>query len=62
MARRGKMRNTFRLVGKHVGKRPLGRPRRRSENYIKIYLRQIGWKELGNAFFWLWIGTNGGLL
>jgi hypothetical protein len=56
------MRNTFRLVGKHVGKRSLGRPRRRSENYIKIYLRQIGWKELGNAFFWLWIGTNGGLL
>jgi hypothetical protein len=31
------------LVGKPEGKRPLGRPRRRWENNIKMYLRDIAW-------------------
>jgi hypothetical protein len=31
------------LVGKPEGKRPLGRPRRRWVNNIKIDLREIGW-------------------
>jgi hypothetical protein len=31
------------LVGKPEGKRPLGRPRRRSMDNIKIHLRGIGW-------------------
>jgi hypothetical protein len=31
------------LVGKPEGKRPLGRPRRRWVDNIKIYLREIGW-------------------
>jgi hypothetical protein len=31
------------LVGKPEGKRPLGRPRRRWVNNIKMDLRQIGW-------------------
>jgi hypothetical protein len=36
-------RNTYRiLVGKPEGKRPLGRPRRRLVNDIKIDLREIG--------------------
>jgi hypothetical protein len=36
--------NAYRiLVGKAEGKRPLGRPRRRSVDNIKIYLREIGW-------------------
>jgi hypothetical protein len=36
--------NAFRiLVGKPEGKRPLGRPRRRWVDNIKMYLRQIGW-------------------
>ena len=39
------------LVGKHEGKRPLGRPRRRWEDNIKIDLREVGrgcgyWMEL----------------
>jgi hypothetical protein len=28
---------------KPEGKRPLGRPRRRWLDYIKMYLREIGW-------------------
>ena len=30
------------LVGKPEGKRPLGRPRRRSENNIKMDLQEVG--------------------
>jgi hypothetical protein len=40
----GETRNAYRiLVGKPEGKRPLGRPRRRLLDNIKIYLRDIGW-------------------
>jgi hypothetical protein len=31
------------LVGKPKGKRPLGRPRRRWEDGIRMDLRKIGW-------------------
>jgi hypothetical protein len=31
------------LVGKSEGKRPLGRPRRRWENGIRMDIREIGW-------------------
>jgi hypothetical protein len=31
------------LEGKSEGKRPRGRPRRRLEENIKIYLKEIGW-------------------
>jgi hypothetical protein len=31
------------LVGKPEGKRPLGRPRRRREDGIRMDLREIGW-------------------
>jgi hypothetical protein len=34
---------SFLLVGKPEGKRPLGRPRCRWVDNIKIYLRVIGW-------------------
>jgi len=38
------------LAGKPDGKRPLGRPRRRWEDNIKMYLREVGgsgdWMEL----------------
>ena len=35
-------RNEYRvLVGRPEGKRPLGRPRRRWEDNIKIYLREV---------------------
>jgi hypothetical protein len=39
----GEERNVYKvLVGKLEGKRPLGRPRRRSEDGIRIDLRKIG--------------------
>jgi hypothetical protein len=38
------MRNAYKiLVGKPEGKRPLGRPRRRWMDNIKMDLREIGW-------------------
>jgi hypothetical protein len=44
VARMGEGRNLYRvLVGKPEGKRPLGRPRRRWEDGIKMDLREIGW-------------------
>jgi hypothetical protein len=40
----GETRNAYRiLVGKPEGKRPLGRPRRRWLDNIKIDLREIEW-------------------
>jgi hypothetical protein len=40
----GEKRNAYRiLVGKPEGKRPLGKPRRRWVDNIKIDLRGIGW-------------------
>jgi hypothetical protein len=40
----GEKRNAYRiLVGKPEGKRPLGRPRRRWVDNIKMDLRKIGW-------------------
>jgi hypothetical protein len=40
----GETRNAYRLLmGKPEGKRPLGRPRRRGVDNIKIDLREIGW-------------------
>jgi hypothetical protein len=40
----GEKRNAYRiLVGKPEGKRPLGRPRRRWVEDIKIDLREKGW-------------------
>jgi hypothetical protein len=35
------------LVGKPDGKRPLGRPRRRWVDNIKMDLREIGWDGMG---------------
>jgi hypothetical protein len=44
VARMGEKRNAYRiLVGKSEGKSPLGRPRRRWVDNIKIDLREIGW-------------------
>jgi hypothetical protein len=40
----GEKRNAYRiLVGKPEGKRPLGKPRRRREDNIKMDLREIVW-------------------
>jgi hypothetical protein len=44
MARMGEWRGAYRaLVGKPEGRRPLGRPRRRWEDNIKMDLREEGW-------------------
>jgi hypothetical protein len=47
------------LVGTHEGKTPLGRPRRRWEDNIKMTFRK--W-DVGvwTGSSWLWIGTGGG--
>jgi hypothetical protein len=50
------------LVGKPEGRRPLGRPRRRWEDNIKIDLREVGWGWAWIGLIWLRIGTGGGLL
>jgi hypothetical protein len=40
-------RNAYRfLVGKPEGKRPLGRPRRRWVNNIKMDLGEVGWGDV----------------
>jgi hypothetical protein len=61
VARMGEERSVHRvLVGKPNGKRPLGRPRRRWEDNIKMALRDV-WGR-GALWNWLRIGTNGGNL
>jgi len=44
VARMGEERNVYKvLMGKPEGKRPLGRPRHRWEDGIRMDLREIGW-------------------
>jgi hypothetical protein len=50
------------LVGKPEGKRPLGRPRRRWEDGIRMDLREIGLGGVWIRFDCLRTGTGGGLL
>jgi hypothetical protein len=46
----GEKRNAYRiLVGEPEGERPLGRPRRRWVDTIKIDLREIGW----DGMYWI---------
>ena len=49
------------LVGKPEGKRPLGRPRRRWEDNIKMDLQEVR-GVVGAGWSWLRIGTGGGRL
>jgi hypothetical protein len=43
----GEKRNACRIsVGKPEGKSPLGRPRRRWEDNIRMDLREIGWNSM----------------
>jgi hypothetical protein len=62
VARMGATRNAYRiLVGKPEGNIPLGRPRRRWVNNIKLDIRdRMGW--LWTASICLRIGISGGLL
>jgi hypothetical protein len=51
----GEMRNPYTvLVGKPEGKRPLGRPRRRREDNIKIDLIGIEWHGMG----WIYLAQD----
>jgi hypothetical protein len=44
------MRNAYKiLVGKPEGKRPLGRPRRRRKDNMRMDLREMGWEGV----YWL---------
>jgi hypothetical protein len=52
MARMGERSGAYRaLVGKPEGRRPLGRPRRRWEDNIKMDLREVGWG--GGGMDWI---------
>jgi hypothetical protein len=47
VARMGEERNVYRvLMGKPEGKRPIGRPRRRWEDGIRMDLREIGCRSI----------------
>jgi hypothetical protein len=46
------------LVGKPEGKRPLGTPRCRGEDNVKIDLQDVRW-EAWTGLIWLRIGTGG---
>jgi hypothetical protein len=50
VARKGEKRGVYMvLVGKPEGKRPLGRPRRRWEDNIKMHLQEVG----GRGMDWI---------
>jgi len=60
VARMGERRGVNRiLVGKPEGKRPLGRPRRRWEDNIKIDLQEVD-VRVWTRPSWLRIGTSDG--
>jgi hypothetical protein len=61
VARMGNGRGAYRsLVGRPEGRRPLGRPRSRWEDNIKMDLQEVGW-GVWTGLTWLRIGTGGGL-
>jgi hypothetical protein len=58
----GERRGAYRaLVGKPEERRPLGRPRHRREDNIKIDIREVGWGAWTGSI-WLRIRTGGGFL
>jgi hypothetical protein len=58
----GEKRNAYRLlVGKPEGKRPLGRPRRRWVDNIRLDLGEVD-GVMWTGFVWLRIGTGGEVL
>jgi hypothetical protein len=63
VARMGEERKVYKvLVGNPEGKRPLGRPRRRWEDGVRMDLKEIGLGGVWIGFDWLRTGTGGGLL
>jgi hypothetical protein len=63
VVRMGKGRGVYRvLVGRPKGNRPLGRPRRRWKENIKLDLREREGSMWQTGFSWLRIGSSGRLL
>jgi hypothetical protein len=63
VTRMGEKRNAYRLlVGKPEGKRPLGRPRRRWVDNIRMDLERWWDGVMCTGLIWLRIGTGGELL
>jgi len=59
-ARMEERRGVYRvLLGKHWGKRPLGKPRCRWEDNIKMDLQEVEW-EMWTGSSWLGTGTGDG--
>jgi hypothetical protein len=55
VARMGEKKNAYRLlVGKPEGKRPLGRPRRRWMNNIRMDLGEVGWSDV----YWICVAQD----
>jgi len=46
VARMREVRHAYILVGRHEGKRTLGRPGRRWENHIRMDIRERGWEGM----------------
>jgi hypothetical protein len=58
----GGSRGAYRVLeGKPEARRPLGRPRHRWEDNIKMNLREVGWRAWTGSI-WLRIGAAGALL
>jgi hypothetical protein len=56
----GKRRVSYRiLMGRHEGRRPLGRPNNRWEDNIKMGLQEVGGRTW-NRLIWLRIGKGAG--
>jgi hypothetical protein len=61
VARMGEVRGAYILVERPEGRRPLGKPRRRWEDNIKMDLGEIVFGDV-DWINWLGIGIRGGLL
>jgi len=59
----GERRGVYRfLVGKPEGKRPLGRPKLRCEDNVKVNLQGVGWVGAQTGSSWLRIRKGGWLV
>ena len=60
VARMGEEKGVY--MGKPEGKRPLGRPRRRWVDNIRMDLQEVGYVGMWTGLGWPTIGTGGGRL
>jgi len=63
VVRLGDTKNSYKiLVGRRKWKRPLGKPRRRCNDNIKIYPKELVCDGVDTGFMWLKIVSISGLL